>query len=267
MSITCNRCGNLLAPNARICPKCGAQVNYTDQTVRMQQPQMQQQQYAPQPFQQKKGNNTMLLVIITFLLIIAIIFLAVFLFKNSDKKKQTTPAKTEQTETIQKDMPKDRLAQLQEVVDQRNLSTSEVDELSKNDKRLLRNYIYARHGYIFKDSQLSNYFGQFSWYSGRYTSSDQVEQMFNSYERANVQKLSEPVAPTVSSSNALGDNYYEFIGHCNIRQYPTDKSAVIATREDGEICYISSRDGDWYYIILPNGTQGWTHRQNLRAGR
>lgn len=266
MSITCRNCGNLLAPNTRICPTCGAQVNYTDQTVRMQQPQQQRQQYVPQPFPQKKGNNTMLLVIITFLLIIAIIFLAVFLFKNSDKKKSATTVKTEQTSTstAQKDVPKDRLAQLQEVVDQRHLTTSEVDELSANDKRLLRNYIYARHGYIFKDSQLSNYFGQFSWYSGRYTSQDQVERMFNTYERNNVQKLSDNTVTYQSSSSV---DYYEFIGHCNIRAYPTESSAVIATREDGEICYISSREGDWYYITLANGTQGWTHRQNLRAGR
>lgn len=263
MSITCSRCGNLLAPNARICPRCGAQVNYTDQTVKMQQPQ--QQPYVPQPFPPKKGNNTMLLVIITFLLIIAIIFLAVFLFKNSDKKKTVTPAKTEQTATIQKDAPKDRLEQLQEVVDQRNLSTSEVDELSVNDKRLLRNYIYARHGYVFKDSQLSNYFRQFSWYSGRYTSTDQVERMFNSYERANVQKLTDKTA--TQSSTLSTANYYEFIGHCNIRAYPTESSAIIATREDGEICYIADRSGDWYYITLANGAQGWTHRQNLRAGR
>ena len=263
MSITCSRCGNLLAPNARACPVCGTRVNQPDQTVRMQQP----QQYTPQPFPQKKGNNTMLLVIITFLLIIAIIFLAVFLFRNSDKKKSATPVKTEQTTTVQKDMPKDRLEQLEEVVSQRNLSTSEVDELSANDKRLLRNYIYARHGYVFKDSQLSNYFGQFSWYSGRYTSSDQVERMFNSYERANVQKLTDKTVIQQPSSSTLSGNYYEFIGHCNIRAYPTESSAIIATREDGEICYISSREGDWYYITLANGTQGWTHRQNLRAGR
>ena len=263
MSITCSHCGNLLAPNARACPVCGTRVNQSEQTVHMQQP----QQYAPQPYPQKKGNNTMLLVIITFLLIIAITFLAIFLFKNSDKKQTTTPAKTEQTATVQQNVPKDRLEQLQEVVDQRNLSTSEVDELNANDKRLLRNYIYAHHGYIFKDSQLNNYFHQFSWYSGRYTSQDQVERMFNTYERSNVQKLTDNTVTQQPSSSTLSANYYEFIGHCNIREYPTEAATIVATREDGDICYIIERSGDWYYVTLPNGTEGWTHRQNLRAGR
>jgi uncharacterized protein YgiM (DUF1202 family) len=89
--------------------------------------------------------------------------------------------------------------------------------------------------------------------------------MFNSYERANVQKLTDKTA--TQSSTLSTANYYEFIGHCNIRAYPTESSAIIATREDGEICYIADRSGDWYYITLANGTQGWTHRQNLRAGR
>jgi hypothetical protein len=38
--------------------------------------------------------------------------------------------------------------------------------------RLRRNEIYARHGYIFKDAALRNYFMSQPWYSPRYNNVD-----------------------------------------------------------------------------------------------
>jgi len=39
-------------------------------------------------------------------------------------------------------------------------------EFSNNDLRILRNTIYAMHGYIFKSRDLQEHFQKFSWYSG-----------------------------------------------------------------------------------------------------
>jgi len=36
--------------------------------------------------------------------------------------------------------------------------------LSKRELRLLRNTVYAQHGYVFHDSELAEYFSQFEWY-------------------------------------------------------------------------------------------------------
>lgn len=47
----------------------------------------------------------------------------------------------------------------------------------------MRNYIFARHGYIFKDNALTQHFSQYSWYKP--TSKD-VLGKFNSYEKKNV---------------------------------------------------------------------------------
>jgi hypothetical protein len=39
-------------------------------------------------------------------------------------------------------------------------------ECDKNELRILRNSIYAKHGYIFTSSDLQEYFGQLAWYNG-----------------------------------------------------------------------------------------------------
>ena len=46
------------------------------------------------------------------------------------------------------------------------LSASDIYGLSKEQIRILRNTIYARHGRKFKKADLKNYFNQFSWYNG-----------------------------------------------------------------------------------------------------
>jgi hypothetical protein len=49
--------------------------------------------------------------------------------------------------------------------DRRALTWDELTGLSGSELRVARNEIYARHGRIFKDQQLAQYFAQFSWYS------------------------------------------------------------------------------------------------------
>ena len=57
---------------------------------------------------------------------------------------------------------------------------------AKADYRILRNAIYARHGYIFKSADLTEYFSSFSWYEPRYSD---VTSKLSSIERANVATL------------------------------------------------------------------------------
>lgn len=65
----------------------------------------------------------------------------------------------------------------------RRLSASELRGFNKRDLRILRNEIYARHGYIFNSSDLANYFSAFNWYVPRYKN---VDNMLNTNERYNV---------------------------------------------------------------------------------
>lgn len=50
------------------------------------------------------------------------------------------------------------------VLSERNLSESDLYGMSKKELEIMRNSIYARHGYRFKRDDLANFFSQFSWY-------------------------------------------------------------------------------------------------------
>jgi len=54
----------------------------------------------------------------------------------------------------------------------RKLSDSDVEKANKLQLRLMRNEIYARHGYTFKSEDLKNYFGNCDWYKGTKTNVD-----------------------------------------------------------------------------------------------
>ena len=63
------------------------------------------------------------------------------------------------------------------------------DELMKFSKELIyifRNEIYARHGLIFKNEDLNNYFKKYSWYQGTYTMDEFNSSVFNDYEIRNL---------------------------------------------------------------------------------
>lgn len=70
-------------------------------------------------------------------------------------------------------------------VTKRKLDRSDLAGLSSKQMRLLRNSIYAIHGYVFRSDDLADYFGQFNWYVP--ITSDITPNDFNSYERYNVQ--------------------------------------------------------------------------------
>lgn len=57
---------------------------------------------------------------------------------------------------------------------------------SGSELRIMRNYIYARHGYMFKSADLKKYFAQYSWYTPRYSD---VSGSLNSIEKSNIQTI------------------------------------------------------------------------------
>lgn len=48
---------------------------------------------------------------------------------------------------------------------QRQVTEDDLAGRSKKELRIMRNYIFARHGYIFKSKSLKKYFKQFDWYA------------------------------------------------------------------------------------------------------
>lgn len=70
---------------------------------------------------------------------------------------------------------------------QRYVTYDDIRYLDGGQIRVLKNSIYARHGYIFKDANLRAYFNSCWWYNG-YRSSVPASN-FNTYEKANISFL------------------------------------------------------------------------------
>ena len=62
------------------------------------------------------------------------------------------------------------------------LVKSQLENLTKEEVALLRNEIYARHGYVFNLEEYKNYFSSKSWYV---PNENFDESMFNPIEKAN----------------------------------------------------------------------------------
>lgn len=71
----------------------------------------------------------------------------------------------------------------------RTYSNAELEEMSDYELYLARNEVFARHGRIFKNSDLQEYFGSKSWYDPRYTPEEFSESMLNANEKANIERM------------------------------------------------------------------------------
>ena len=66
---------------------------------------------------------------------------------------------------------------------ERLLSSSDLSGLSKYDLKIMRNEIFARHGYIFQTNDMKNYFQNQFWYSPQYNN---VNSKLTNIERENI---------------------------------------------------------------------------------
>ena len=68
----------------------------------------------------------------------------------------------------------------------RYMTTEDLENLSKEQLRFARNEIFARHGRLFTDEELQNYFNEQSWYNGYIKPQNFDSSVLNDYERYNV---------------------------------------------------------------------------------
>lgn len=66
----------------------------------------------------------------------------------------------------------------------RNATVNDIAHLDAGQVRVLKNSIYARHGYIFNDARLKSYFSSQSWYRPRKREIPASE--MNKFEQYNV---------------------------------------------------------------------------------
>jgi hypothetical protein len=60
------------------------------------------------------------------------------------------------------------------------LHITDLAVLTKNELRILRNMIYAKHGYIFQNNDWTKYFSDFNWYNPRHRN---VDTMLTEHEK------------------------------------------------------------------------------------
>lgn len=65
------------------------------------------------------------------------------------------------------------------------LSRSDLEGLTKEECRLARNELYARHGRRFDDEGLQDYFNAKDWYTGTIAPTDFSDSVLNDFEMAN----------------------------------------------------------------------------------
>jgi hypothetical protein len=68
----------------------------------------------------------------------------------------------------------------------RYLSQGELGGKSCMDLKIMRNEVYARHGYIFNTPEMKSYFQKQSWYRPQ---SPEVTRQFSAVEARNVQTI------------------------------------------------------------------------------
>ncbi|MEE3466832.1 MAG: YARHG domain-containing protein [Eubacterium sp.] len=184
---------------------------YAQQPQQLQQtytqPQ-QQQPYAQQPPEEKQSNKPLIIGICSgvgaVLVLLLVLLVTGVIHFGSDGEEQVadvatgaaveTAAPTQEpeatpTETPQKTEEPQPLLDDTYVLptsDSAYITDDDLAGMTKNELRLARNEIYARHGFIFGKDDLKQFFGGKSWYTPTVAAEKFNESSLNKYEKENV---------------------------------------------------------------------------------
>jgi len=132
------------------------------------------------------------------------IILMTFILKgqNSLNKKSTTS--NESAKTLKYIINKCK------EIDSYILSEEELAELNSKEKKLLRNFFFAKYNYAFKDEKFTTYFKQFSWYKPIHKS---VDSLLTYYDKENLGLIK--VVESENFTSTLNQSaYVEILNGC-----------------------------------------------------
>ncbi len=192
--ITCPKCGKQFSEHAKACPECGLSMDEAflliqerEEELRMadeQEARVRTEKRAAWWVENKKKVGILILVIAIIGIIGIIIKLAQPTANNSDSDN------TQQNEQIEGNQEEvfTESADYQvseesteddsywDVLSTRKLTQSDLEGKTADELAIMRNSIYARHGYRFKKKKFLDYFGQFDWYQ---PSTDNQQEAYN----------------------------------------------------------------------------------------
>ena len=124
-----------------------------------------QQPTGVQPAAAKK-SNAWIFIVLAVVLVAGLGVGGYFIYQNFIKKTETinydTSVNNENSYYDNNDI--DESEYKYEYLREREMTYDDVEGKSAEELRLMRNYIFARRGYIFESEDLKEYFEQFSWY-------------------------------------------------------------------------------------------------------
>lgn len=124
-----------------------------------------QQPESVQPAPAKK-NNAWIFIVLAVVLVAGLGVGGFFIYQNFTKKTETINYDTLQNNenSYYDNNAIDESEYEYEYLREREMTYADVEGKSAEELRLMRNYIFARRGYIFESEDLKEYFEQFSWY-------------------------------------------------------------------------------------------------------
>lgn len=188
----CATCGHLVPANHPACPYCGGKSFCIDRNDASRPT-----DEAAQHDSVSSGTKHSLLIAA---IVIAVAFIVGFVFFDTKKSEPPTEvppfydtvvteyqyeSDAEEQEAVEEEsQTEDIVEHVAKQASERKLDYDDISGLSKGELRLVRNWLYARYGYAFKDPGLQEYFGEKDWYTPLY---DDVSSQLTSIERANVE--------------------------------------------------------------------------------
>lgn len=124
-----------------------------------------QQPDSVQPAPAKK-SNAWIFIVLAVVLVAGLGVGGYFIYQNFTKKTETINYDTSvnNESSYYDNNAIDESEYEYEYLREREMTYADVEGKSAEELRLMRNYIFARRGYIFESEDLKEYFEQFSWY-------------------------------------------------------------------------------------------------------
>ena len=108
-----------------------------------------------------------------------------------------------------------------------------ISELNQQELRLLRNFVFARHGYSFNSDDLQEYFEKFEWYNAK---NDNVNDQLNYADKRNIEIIREFESMDISQPPNISTKEMTGLWHASLIT-PSGMDLVFQFYGDGTYTY------------------------------